>query len=373
VKLPDLPKATAIAHVSPSLYEALLSCRAKALWYAHGRSGAAPQHPMALLGTCFHEVMEASAEGLLDRNDPRTDARSRFDQLATEAHERAHPLLRLKFPRPEKMPYYHLLRERAAVVASRSAPSGTAVGRSGHVVETTLTSRDGLVRGRPDKIDGASEEIFDFKTGYVAEGLEWVVSDKEARQLRLYAHLAAESAITVRRGTIVRGGGQTATIDLTMQEVADEASAARAELAGFNDAVARGAEFDDLAAPGPESCRFCACIPFCEAFWGRADLSWREDLGAHAEGVVASATSSSVQGAELVSFELDVSAGTTPRGSTWVEHVPSAWVEADGSAAAEHGDAVRVVDGRLTSEAPAVIRPDRVMTSVWVLGEPEAK
>jgi hypothetical protein len=26
-----------------------------------------------------------------------------------------------------------------------------------------------------------------------------------------------------------------------------------------------------------------------------------------------------------------------------------------------------VVDGRLASEAPAVVRPDRVMTSIWVL------
>jgi hypothetical protein len=322
---------------------------------------------MALLGTCFHQVMEASTEGRLDGSERREAARGLFDRLAADAHQRAHPLLRLKFSTPERMPYYHMLRERAAVAVSEAATVRQIDGRAAPVVETTLTSADGLLRGRPDRLDAEAGEVFDFKTGNVPDDIEREVSEREKRQLLLYAHLAAENGIEITRGTIVRGNGRRATIDLPLDAVEKEAASARARLGDFNRAVEQGSGFSELASPEPSTCRFCPCIPFCPAFWEAADEGWREGAGAHAEGIVTSVSASVQQATDLVSIELDVSRGTAPAGPAWVEHVPASWITADGGKLPEPGDTVRVVDGRLASEAPAVVRPDRVMTSIWVL------
>jgi hypothetical protein len=369
---PEPPEANPLTHISPSLYEALMSCRAKAMWLAHGRSGDLPRHPMALLGTCFHQVMEASAEGRLDGHEPREAARGLFDTLAARAHERAHPLLRLKFSTPERMPYYHLVRERAAVAVREATPTRKVDGRAAPVIETTLTSADGLLRGRPDRLDAEAGEVFDFKTGNISNDLERDVSEREKRQLLLYAHLAAENGIAVRRGTIVRGNGQSASVDLLPRDIENEAANARTELAEFNDVIERGAGFHELATPEPSGCRFCPCIPFCAAFWEKADEGWRGDTGTHVEGVVTSLSATVQQAIDLVSIDLAVSYGTAPAGPAWVEHVPSQWITVDGTTLPETGATVRVVDGRLAAEAPTVIRPDRVMTSVWALDSTES-
>jgi RecB family exonuclease len=320
---------------------------------------------MAVLGTCFHEVMEAAAEGQFEGSEAREAALNLFDRLAAAAHARSHPLLRLKFRTPDRMPYYHLLRERAAVAVgdgrqSRRAHAGTAA-----VVETTLSSADGLIRGRPDRLDVDSQEVVDFKTGNVPEGAEQSVSDREKRQLLLYAHLAIENGINVTRGTIVRGNGQRATVELPAAQIEAEAVRAREELADFNSAVEDGTTFGELASPDPSTCRFCSCIPFCEAFWESSNESWRETLGTHAEGVVVAVTDTVQQAIDLVSFEVTVSRGTIPKGPAWLEHAPSDWITVSDAEIPKVGSTVRVIDGRLASEEPAVIRPDRVMTSIW--------
>ena len=375
MRLPTPPEPAPLTYITPSLYEALLSCRGKALWAAHGEGDILPRHPLAILGSCFHDVMEAAAAGRLDDGPSRGAARQLFDRLALAAHEASHPLIRTKFPVPEKLPFYSLLRERAALNVERpAAPEPVAPVSPGvsaaPVVETTLSSSDRLIVGRPDKIDPESGELVDFKTGRVAEETAWTVSESEVRQLLLYAYLAAENDIEVQRGTIVRSGGHTASTALTSEDAAAEADKARTELSSFNEAVAGGAGFDDLTQPSPSACRFCPCIPFCSAFWQQAEPSWADEVGDHAEGVVISTSSSVVQEISLTSLEVDVSAGTVASGPAWIEHVPEGWVTADGSALPKEGQRIRVVDGRATdAETPIVIRPDRVMTSVWVLDD----
>ena len=48
-------------------------------------------------------------------------ARDMFDQLATSAYGRAHPLVRVKYESAEVLPYYYLFRERAVLMARRAA------------------------------------------------------------------------------------------------------------------------------------------------------------------------------------------------------------------------------------------------------------
>lgn len=369
--IPDPPTPSPIDRISPTLYETLLGCPARAVWSAHGRRGVLAPHPSALLGICFHGVMEAVQKGHIsgDEDETRSAAREVFDGLAASIHADAHPLLKVKFPSPDKLPYYNLFRERAAILASEAQPRGNdgprRVEHGSHAVaEQRFASSDGLLVGQPDLIDQALSEVIDYKTGLVAED-GWRVSEREARQLNLYAYLAGEAGMAVSRGTIVRGNGETATIEIAPGTAAAEAQAAREALADYNASV-DGRTFYDLARPAPENCQMCPCLPTCEPFWEASQPSWQDGCGVHIEGTVVLVEQATVQGTPVVSVQVDASRGTIDNTTVSVEQIPLAWLTADGDRGPEVGDVVRVVDARLVGpDEPVVVRVDRVMTVVW--------
>ena len=371
MRLPEPPQPKRFGRISPTLYENLLACPAKAVWSASSdRSGLAP-HPLALLGTCFHGVMEAMHDGLISGSDDecRVAAREHFDRLAHDIHARAHPLILVKFPTPQKMPYYNLLRERAALLASEQCGQPTAASRadpspSQRFSERRFTSADGLIVGRPDFLDASESELFDYKTGPGPKDAMGV-SDREARQLRLYVFLAMEAGIAVSRATIVRGDGEANTIEVSPDSAQTEARQAREVLQAYNDADAAKAFFE-IARPHPESCRMCPCIPLCEPFWRAADPSWQDSCGVHIEGAITAVDVAVVQGTPLISVTIEVSRGTVDGTELTAEQIPVAWTTADGDRPFQVGDLIRIVDGRLTnSDAPVVARADRTMTSLW--------
>ncbi|HEV8650572.1 MAG TPA: PD-(D/E)XK nuclease family protein [Actinomycetes bacterium] len=371
VLIPDPPAPSRIDRISPSLYETLLGCPARAAWSAFGRRDALAPHPLALLGTCFHGVMEAVQKGQIagSADECRFAARDCFDRLAASIHADAHPLLKVKFPSPEKLPFHNLFRERAAVLAGEycgrpGEDAGSGSNGQGTVAEQRFTSEDGLIVGRPDLIDVPRSEVIDYKTGLAAdEG--WRVSEREARQLNLYVYLAGEAGLSISRGTIVRGNGETATIDIPRATAQAEAQKAREALAEYNASV-DGRTFYDLARPAPDNCRMCPCLPMCEPFWRASDPTWQEDCGIHVEGTVVTVEPAMVQATPLVSLHVEATRGTLGQATVSVEQVPLAWPTADGDRAPEVGDVVRIVDARLTSpEDPVVVRADRIMTSLW--------
>jgi len=374
VLVPDPPVPAPIERISPTLYETLLGCPARAAWSAHGRRDALAPHPLALLGTCFHGVMEAVQKGRISGNadECQAAARDSFDVLAARIHEDAHPLLKVKFPSPEKLPYYNLFRERAAVLAGEycvraSDRDGLGSDGQGAVAEQRFTSSDGLIVGRPDLIDLRSSEVIDYKTGIASED-DWRVSEREARQLNLYVYLASEAGLSLSRGTIIRGNGETATIDIAPAAAEAEAQNARDALAAYN-ASLEGRTFYELARPAPDNCRMCPCIPMCEPFWAAADATWQVDCGVHVEGTVVAVEQSTMQATALVSLEVEASRGTVGAATVSVEQVPLLWVTADGDREPRVGDVIRIVDARLTSlEDPVVVRADRIMTAVWRMG-----
>lgn len=371
--IPEQPTPTAIPAVSPSLYETLLGCPARAAWYANGPRNVTAAHPAALLGTCFHGVMEALQKGQLqevDDEDRRDAARRLFDQLAAQLHVASHPLIGTKFARPDKIPYYNRIRERAAAVAGSQRPTADRPHSAGVLSERRFQSSDGVIVGRPDVIDVERGEVIDYKTGQPAAQDSLRVSDREGRQLTLYAYLALEAGVAITRGTIVRSNGDTASIEISEAAARAEAERARLALSEFNSSVVQGRTFSELAHPSPPVCRFCPCIPFCEPFWASAEPSWNEECGCHVEGTVRSVQPANVQGTNLVTIEVTVSRGTIAGGPASIEQIPVAWVEADGDRCPLPEDTVRLVDARLVAEDPAVVRADRVMTSLWRLGEP---
>ena len=371
---PNPPTPSRIDRISPTLYETLLGCPAKASWIVFGRHDLVAAHPLAILGTCFHEVMEAVQKGQISgsADECRDAARDRFDQRATSLHASAHALLKVKFPSPVKLPFYNLFRERAAILAAERCgrvQDGPTSGSDGEaaIAERRFTSADGLLVGRPDLIDVQRAEIVDYKTGVAVED-GWRVSEREARQLNLYAYLAGQAGIAVSRGTIVRGDGETATIEIPELTAEEEAEHARAALAEYNAAV-DGRSFSDLARPAPDGCRMCPCIPICEPFWQAADPSWQDSCGVHLEGIVVALDHATVQATPLVSLQVDASRGTLGSATVFAEQIPVAWTTVDGDREPEVGDIMRIVDGHLISpEDPIIVRADRSMTSVWRVG-----
>jgi PD-(D/E)XK nuclease superfamily len=332
--------------------------------------------PRALLGLCFHAVMAAAHRGELESNGGgsarRDAARERFDNEAAAIYARAHPLVRAKYRSHAHLPYYNLLRERAALrateVAAYPAASGGVSSSFGYkLTEKRLASRDGSIAGRPDFVDAIASEVVDYKTGTGPEDPQ-KLSDAELRQLRLYAHLAHENGLAIARAVVVRADGQRASAALTNAEVNEEATRARRALQMYNEAVGAGRTFEELATPSTNSCRGCQCIPFCERFWVTADSTWRESVGVHVEGEVRSVASTTLQGATLFTFGINVERGTLGSGTATMEQLPAGWVRTEGVELSNWGGSVRITGARVAVEGECpVLRADRASTLVWEL------
>ena len=274
MRTPHTPTVSRFKQLSPSIYEAALHCKARAVWLVHGDRQSVPYHPKALLGICLHGVVEDAHTGKLNDlgvSDLLEAARTLFDQRANALYERVHPLLRAKFNSPQKIPFYHLYRERAAaeaaVIGSRVSGSpqktsaGTAPSAPQLLVEKKLTSKDGLLVGRPDFVDLQAAEVVDYKTGAAPEEAPDGVSEAEARQLRLYVHLAHENGLTVSRAVIARADGKRALINISNADAAKEGQQAREVLIGLNKAA--GKTLEEVESPSANACFQCPFIAFC--------------------------------------------------------------------------------------------------------------
>ena len=384
--VPELPVLAQLDRITPSIYEASINCLAKAAWFAFGDTSVLPQHPTAILGTAFHEVVAVAHKGKLPVAgvSDRSPARGLFDKTAQKLHLDAHRLVKLKFPSADRLPFYNLNRERAALTATPIAacrlPSAGSATRAARLdspavrAESRLCSRDGRLVGRADHIDGRSGVVVDYKTGHLSEAEARVVSDSEARQLRLYAYLAAENGTDVGTGAIVRGDGQRCEIPISPDEAEAEADCAKKQLVRLNAAVSEGASFPDLASPSPRNCSFCPCLPFCDPFWAEAQPDWAADCGSHVEGNIAVIESRQIQGISLTTLVLSRRAGTVFEQRVSIEQIPNEWMRMDGLDLPHIGDAVRVVHGRqMESDGDvAVIRVDKALTAVWWLRQDNA-
>jgi hypothetical protein len=233
--------------------------------------------------------------------------------------------------------------------------------------EFRLSSTDGLIVGRADHLDGESETVVDYKSGYAGEGDTDAVSDSEARQLRLYAHLAAEHGVNVSKGAIVRRDGRRCELAISWADAEAEANSARRRLHEINAAIGEGVGFDGLASPSPQSCRGCPCIALCDSFWAEAKPEWQSDCGSHVEGWVSGAETRQILGVSLATLALEVQRGTVSGERLSAEQIPSDWMRLGGGGVPQAGDVVRVVHGRVSGagEGAAVMRIDKALTAVW--------
>lgn len=374
MKVPTPSPIQKLDRITPTIYEAALKCHARASWTAHGDNSDVPRHPRALLGLGAHAVFEGARRGAIEGGDieERRKAAGRlFDTTMEGLFQKAHPLLVTKFGSHVRLPYYHLQRERTALMAAELAgarrPSkGAGAGHgaapaTGTLVESMLQSRDGAIVGRPDVLDRAGGTVIDYKTG--SRPTEGGLTDGEGRQLKLYAFLGMENGVQVGKGVVVRSDRSRAELDIAEADAAAEAARARAVLEAHN--RLDGQAFSDAATPAPTACRFCPCIPFCEAFWRQADETWATECGWHVEGEVAA-----VQGDALLSIDIAVHRGSSPRGAAVLTRLSERWLTFDGAQRPAPGDLLRATDVLHAEDSakPVILRADRVSTAVWALG-----
>lgn len=368
MQLPAPPVVSRMDHISPTTYEAALKCKARAAWLIGGDRGALPQHPRALLGIAVHSVLEKARTGAASNGsaaERRSAAEGLFDRAVSQLFGAAHPLLRAKFEVPERLPFYNLYRARAARLAADAPqrPPGHPAGavRPGvatTMVERRLESRDGRIVGRADAIDAVNATVVDHKTGIASDS--GLLADNEARQLRLYAFLAGENEVAIRKGVVERADRTRVEIEISAAEAQAEGRRALVVLEDYNNHVGR--RFVDAASPSAENCKHCQCIPFCEAFWSQADAGWTALCGVHIEGDVVR-----IEGDELISLEMVIKRGSGVRGPAVVTRVSRRWITIGGAALPGTGQVMRITDANQVpgSAAPAVFRADRVATALW--------
>jgi CRISPR/Cas system-associated exonuclease Cas4 (RecB family) len=290
-------------------------------------------------------------------------------------YKNVHPLLKAKFSSPERLPYYNLYRERAALYASQvvqtEAPEGLlgflTTGSALQRTEVRLESADGLIVGRPDYIDMDAQSVVDYKSGVSDNNETDAVSDAEIRQLRLYAYLASEAGISVSKGVIVRGDGRRSQIEIPKSQAAAEGSRAKGQLQAINAALADGQSFDGLASPSVENCPMCPCLPFCDAFWRECTAEWADRCGVHVEGLVKEVSSTTAQGVPLVTLRIELQRGTLNSTFAFIEQIPEKWLTIEGASIPKVGDIVRVVHARQFGDdhESANLRVDKGLTNLW--------
>lgn len=369
--VPRPPAIKKLDRISPTIYEAAIKCTSRAAWLASGDRKLLPSHPRALLGTGVHAVLERARSGAIagaTEDARRAGAEQIFDERMRNLFLASHPLLHAKFEGPQRLPFYYLYRARVAQMAvdmtaemgRRATQSAGHVGGAGLAVETVLVSKDGRVSGRADVLDVSNETVIDYKTG--APGDSSTVTESEVRQLRLYAFLASENGIAIRRGVIERVDRTRAEVLISPEQSAEEGRQALAVLDEYNSHAGRS--FESGTAPSQDACRFCPCIPFCEAFWRRAEVEWSAQCGTQVEGVV-----EGVEGGALVSMNLNVTRGTGARGPGVITRLSREWLSFAGQDVPRSQQTVRVTNAGYIGESsePAIFRADRIATAVWRL------
>lgn len=381
--LPPVPALQTLERISPSFYNAALLCKARAAWQQFSVKQSLPTSSGSILGSCFHTVMEVANQGRLSPGEEGfRQAKAAFDREANRRFAEAHSLIRVKFASPEKLPFYFERRARAAtlglqasawVLARPTNRQGT--GALDHapgikrprLVEQTLSTRDGLIRGRIDLWEQSSSTVTDYKSGHEPKNAPSGMTDNEIRQLRLYVYLTLENSYPTTTAAIIRGDGRKSAIPVSTAEAGQEGQAARQTLMQFNQATSSGHSLFSLASPSPTNCAGCPCIALCDPFWRSARPEWEASCGTNVEGEIAESRDASFAGTPLKTLVLKSCCGSAPQRELVVEQIPLPWLSL-GLTKPEVGRVIRVVSAVRAFANPEcrVLQVDRIKsTAIW--------
>jgi hypothetical protein len=224
------------------------------------------------LGRAAHKVLELAYTGHPRFSDPAEIETVWMDAIAVERRRMADETPFGEPPPPERWSGYQRVRVRTIRMASAMSRSTrvagpAAPGKGSLRIERSISSSDGNVVGRPDRVEtnGAGVRLVDVKTGRRADP---VVSDAERRQLLIYAYLwHDQEGVWPTTGTIQTSEGRGIDVELDPAAAiatVREAVAARDEANTF---IAEGGGWQSLARPSMDTCRHCPFRVACPSYW----------------------------------------------------------------------------------------------------------
>jgi len=272
--------------VTPSTYVNLKGwkerggCGHQLLWA--GDSPLSP-FPAAKIGDVVHNVMEKVGANL-----DREGAARLWDVECQKIDEdlRKSPVTRGLAPLSQTVKGFELRRLMTIRMASkRAAALNVGIGIQGNgehehpLIEASLRSHDGLLRGRIDLLERREEPegfvLIDYKSGGVLDveddGVEQI-QERYQLQLLLYAALLLEAkGIRIKKAVLKTLDGREHEVPIDIVEAEKAALQARELLREFNEIAQEG--LNDLARPLPKDnlnhtfgCAGCLYRPVCKPY-----------------------------------------------------------------------------------------------------------
>ncbi len=276
---------------TPSSYEILRICKLQAMFRASqfpDRSG-----PRSRLGTAVHRALEEIWHLVPESLSLATSVfRRRGFEIFKACLEDERTKARNN-PRESGLPWPESACRDAQISIGISAGrlldqfrgvKGSFEGAAGAVTEELLTSRDGLLAGRPDLVltrDG-TPTVVDYKSGNLSDP---DTIARFSRQTHLYAYLWHD--VHGVWPTEARLVNPLAQVELVFPIAMGEASALAADAAKRLREVTDGGPAHEMASVG-DHCAHCPFRPWCEPYWSATDSQHHHDGRRDIEGRVLS-------------------------------------------------------------------------------------
>lgn len=278
--IPTLPpdvRATPVRDVSPTMAEALRQCGLRVSFRMdHRYAGMARLSLPAAIGIATHRLAQMVTGGRFDEL-PSADVvehlGSAWDALLSELSEQIQQRSPLgEVPVVNRWPGYQLVRTRLLARFASDVEAGRERleqrTREVRSEEKLSVPGEGLA-GTPDRVEigPTGVEIIDLKTGWsVGDAL----SPAHRRQLLFYAYLwyRVHDEWPVG-GSVQRLDGHRVRMEITTKEAQAEIDRCKALVETYNRSISRESPVA-LAAPSPDTCRFCDYKGACWAFFAAA-------------------------------------------------------------------------------------------------------
>jgi PD-(D/E)XK nuclease superfamily len=274
-------------HISPSRFTALGSCALREVWHASSERRLLPSFPQAALGSIAHRLLEEAGRGKLANGRPQLVA-SRWDVLVEDRQRamRESWLDRLILPFSRSVRDYDVRRGNALHKAEEIAREAAehreprAAGAHGYGFELEVSSSDGTVSGRVDRVISApgGPVLIDYKSGRFSDRDEGTGYDevKESYRVQLKLYAALYQATFGRWPVVLEVvpiSGKRTEVPYAPEEALSLLDQAAASLQETNVQIDRAASLPPyqhaesrLASPSPSTCRFCLLRPVCAAY-----------------------------------------------------------------------------------------------------------
>lgn len=285
-RLPRILGCKPLQRVTFSQFESLEQCVLKGLSAALILDAALPEQSpsrSSLVGIFHHKVLELSANCTrIDQFDEC--AESAIRNLTAEVQSWPH-LRKLGNPSGWDEINRSIIIGRRLCQRIRRPSEGVRLG-----IEASLTSRDGLMQGRPDYfvIAGPRAEVREYKSVAIRDTNDRPVASY-LDQVLFYAALLFDnypiSAVLARIESI---RGDCVEVMLRLQDVTSIVDRVRGAVSKANQSTQNRSEFPSLATPSLQACAFCPLQVVCDPFKANDTIQATLSHQSICEGEVAS-------------------------------------------------------------------------------------